>query len=73
MVNNIRAYETPNLLRYNAEIYYQTEPADASNDAVNLIENIESRSPTDLWNARIDIGEYFDGNRASYKSCYKTD
>ena len=41
--SHIRAYETPNLLQFGAQIYYQTQPS-ADFDAVNLINNLESRT-----------------------------
>ena len=70
LVNHMRVYQSPNLIQFGATIYYQT-PAIAGNGAENLITNLESRSSTDMWNARTS-GEW-QSPEASYKSCYVTD
>ena len=66
----MRVYQSPNLIQFGSTIYYQT-PAIAGNEAENLITNLESRSSTDMWNARTS-GEW-QSPEASYKSCYVTD
>ena len=67
----MRAYQSTNLLQYGATVYYST-PSVAGNEAQNLIENLESRSSTNLYNARISASSSGDTGKATYKSCYST-
>ena len=53
-----------------ATIHYQTPPEDSAHSAQNLIDNQESRSSSNLLNARTDTAYY--GAKASYNSCYVT-
>ena len=68
-LNPMRVYQSTNLLGHGATLHYATQPI-VGNEAENLFTNLESRSSSNLWNARIDDIWY--GERASYKSCYVT-
>ena len=63
----MRAYQSTNLLGHGSTIHYAT-PSNVGNEPQNLFTNLESRSSSNLWNARTASN----GTRASYKSCYVT-
>ena len=68
---SFNAYQCKNLLSFGATIHSQTPAEDSDHKAENLIENLESRSSTNSYNALTD-DNYYSPNYASYYSCYVT-
>ena len=66
-LSHVRAYQSTNLMQF-ATVHYATAPEDSDHTAQNLINNLESRSSSNLWNARTEAA--VGGARASYYSCY---
>ena len=69
---HMRAYQSTNLMQY-ATVHYATAPVDSDHSAQNLIDNPESRSSSNLWNARTSASSSGWGEKAGYKSCYVVD
>ena len=65
----MRVYQSTNLLSYGATIHYAT-PSIAGNEATNLLNNLESRSSVDQYNARLSATSWDSTDKATYKSCY---
>ena len=53
LLAHVRAYQSTNLMQY-ATVHYATAPVDSDHTPQNLIDNPESRSSSNLWNARTE-------------------
>ena len=68
--SHVRGYQSTNIMQF-AIVHYATAPVDSDHTAQNLINNPESRSSSNLWNARTEAAWL--GARAGYYSCYVAD